>query len=319
MKRNSIKWLAIALASAALAAHAQYPNKPIKMVVPFPAGGTTDILARAVAADLQKVFGQPVFVENKAGAGGNIGSDSVAKSPPDGYTLLMGTVGTHAINVALYPKMPYDAVKDFTPISLVARSPAFLVASMQFEPTTAQETIAFAKAQPDKLTMAIAGTGSVVVDLFRGRSGLKFVSVPYKGSSPALLDLISGQVNVMITTMASAGPHVKAGKLRVLAATGDKRSAEFPDVPTFTEVGVPGMDYEQWFGIMGPANLPRPVVDKLGAAMAQILQMRDVRERLVGMALDVAAPGPDEMKRKVEADAARWTKLAQELKLEPLD
>ena len=167
--------------------------------------------------------------------------------------------------------------------------------------------------------MAIAGTGSVVVDLFRARSGLKFVSVPYKGSSPALLDLISGQVNVMITTMASAGPHVKAGKLRVLAATGDKRSAEFPDVPTFTEVGVPGMDYEQWFGIMGPANLPRPVVDKLGAAMAQILQMPDFRERLVGMTLDVAAPGPDGMRRKVEADSARWTRLAQELKLEPLD
>ncbi len=310
--------IATALATPAPATAQDYPNRPIRLVVPFPAGGSSDAIGRQVAEKLSPLLKQTVFVENKGGAGGLIGTDFVAKSAADGYTLVLVDV-FHTTTPIYTRKMPYDAVKDFTPISLVARSPAFLVASMQFEPKTAQEMIAFAKAQPDRLTMAIAGTGSVVVDLFRARSGLKFVSVPYKGSSPALLDLISGQVNVMITTMASAGPHVKAGKLRVLAATGDKRSAEFPDVPTFTEVGIPGMDYEQWFGIMGPANLPRPVVDKLGAAMAQILQMPDFRERLVGMTLDVAAPGPDGMRRKVEADSARWTRLAQELKLEPLD
>jgi tripartite-type tricarboxylate transporter receptor subunit TctC len=159
----------------------------------------------------------------------------------------------------------------------------------------------------------------VVVDLFRARSGLQFVSVPYRGSSPALIDLMSGQVNVMITTMASAGTHVKAGKLRALAATGAKRNADFPDVPTFTELGINGMDYEQWFGVVGPANMPKSVVDKLAAAMDQVLRMPDVRERLGGMALEVAQPGPDEMKRKVEGDAQRWQKLAVELDIKPAD
>ena len=308
---------AIALAPAPAAAQ-DYPNRPIRLVVPFPAGGSSDGIGRQIADKLSQLLKQTVFVENKGGAGGMIGTDFVAKSAPDGYTLVLVDV-FHTSTPVYTRKMPYDAVKDFTPISLIGRSPAFLVASNLFEPKTARDTIAFARAQPDKLTMAIAGTGSVVVDLFKGRSGLKFVSVPYKGSSPALLDLISGQVHVMITTMASAGPHVKAGKLRVLAVTGEKRNAEYPDVPTFIEIGVPGMDYEQWFGIMGPANLPRNVTDKLGAAMAQVLQMPDIRERLVGMALEVAAPGPDEMKRKVEADSARWIKLAQEMNIQPLD
>jgi tripartite-type tricarboxylate transporter receptor subunit TctC len=309
---------ALAIVVAAPAAAQDYPNRPIRLVVPFPAGGSSDGIGRQIADKLSQLLKQTVFIENKGGAGGLIGTDYVAKAAPDGYTLVLVDV-FHTTTPIYTRKMPYDAVKDFTPVSLVGRSPAFWVASNQFEPKTAKDTIAFAKAQPDKLTMALAGTGSVVVDLFRGRSGLKFVSVPYKGSSPALTDLISGQVNVMITTMASAGPHVKGGKLRVLAVTGEKRNAEFPDVPTFAEIGIPGMDYEQWFGIMGPANMPKPVVDKLGAAMAQVLQMPDIRERLVGMALDVAQPGPEEMKRKVESDWARWAKLAQEMNIQPLD
>ena len=310
--------------AAAFAAHVtpafaqDYPNRPIRLVVPFPAGGSSDGIGRQIADKLSQLLKQTVFVENKGGAGGLIGTDFVAKAAPDGYTLVLVDV-FHTTTPIYTHKMPYDAVKDFTPISLIGRSPAFLVASTQFEPKTARDMIAYAKAQPERLTVALAGTGSVVVDLFRGRSGLKFVSVPYKGSSPAITDLISGQVNVMITTMASAGPHVKSGKLRVLAVTGETRNPEFPDVPTFTEVGIPGMDYEQWFGVMGPVGMPKPIVDKLGAALAQVLQMPDIRERLVGMALDVATPGPEEMKRKVEADWARWAKLAQELNLQPLD
>jgi tripartite-type tricarboxylate transporter receptor subunit TctC len=315
--------LAAAVALTSLApcgalAQDAYPSRPIKLVIPFPAGGSSDGIGRQIADKLGGVLKQTVVVDNKGGAGGMIGADFVAKSPPDGYTLVLVDV-FHTSTPIYTRKMPYDAVKDFTPVSLIGRSPAFLVANPSFEAKTARDALAFAKAQPGKLMMAIAGTGSVVVDLFRARSGVQFTSVPYRGSSPALVDLMSGQVNVMITTMASAGTHVKAGKLRALAVTGDKRNADFPDVPTFAELGVNGMNYEQWFGVMGPANLPKPVVDKLAAAMGEVLRMPDVRERLAGMALDVAAPGPVEMKQKIEGDAAQWLKLAQELDIKPLD
>jgi tripartite-type tricarboxylate transporter receptor subunit TctC len=295
-----------------------YPNKPIKLVVPFPAGGSSDGTGRLIADKLGQVLKQSVIVENKGGAGGMIGTDAVAKSPADGYTLVLVDV-FHSSTPIYTKKMPYDAVKDFTPVSLIGRSPAFWVASQSFEPKTARDAITFAKAQPNKLTMAIAGTGSVVVDLFKARSAIQFVSVPYKGSSPALIDLLSGQVNTMITTMASAGSHVKANKLRVLAVTGAKRNAEFPDVPTFNEIGIAGMDYEQWFGVLGPANLPKSIVDKLSAAMTQVLAMPDVREKLAANALEIAAPGADEMKKKLESDIARWQKLAKELDIKPLD
>ncbi|MEO5669084.1 MAG: tripartite tricarboxylate transporter substrate binding protein, partial [Ramlibacter sp.] len=280
---------ALFMASGAIFAQ-DYPSKPIRLVIPFPAGGSSDGIGRQIADKLGGVLKQTVVVENKGGAGGMIGADFVAKSPPDGYTLVLVDV-FHTSTPIYTRRMPYDAVKDFTPISLVGRSPAFLVSHPGFEAKTARDALAFARAQPGKMTMAIAGTGSVVVDLFRARSSLQFVSVPYRGSSPAIVDLMSGQVNVMITTMASAGGQVKSGKLRALAVTGNKRNADFPDVPTFAELGINGMDYEQWFGLMGPANMPRPVVDKLAAAMEQVLAMPDVRERLVGMAMDVAVAG----------------------------
>lgn len=308
----------LALAGLAPAAAQDYPSKPIRLVIPFPAGGSSDGIGRQVAEKLAQVLKTTVVVENKGGAGGIIGADAVAKSAPDGYTLVLVDV-FHSSAPVYTRKMPYDAVKDFTPVSLIGRSPAFLVAGPAMEARSARDILAWAKANPNKLTMAIAGTGSVVVDLFKARTGVQFVSVPYKGSSPALVDLMSGQVQVMITTMASAGTNVKAGKLRALAATGPRRFADLPDVPTFDELGVKGMDYEQWFGILGPAGMPRPVVDKLSAAVAEVLRMPDVRERLAGMALNVAAPGADEMKRQLEGDAARWQKLAQELDLKPLD
>ena len=317
LRRHALVLALLAFAGLPVAAQ-DYPNKPVKLVIPFPAGGSSDGIGRQIADKLGGILKQSIVVENKGGAGGMIGTDAVAKSAPDGYTLVLVDV-FHTSTPIYTRKMPYDAVKDFTPISLIGRSPAFLVASPTFEPKTGRDAIAYAKAQPGKMSMAIAGTGSVVVDLFRARSGLQFVAVPYRGSSPALIDLMSGQVNVMITTMASAGTHVKAGKLRALAATGNKRNADFPDVPTFSELGINGMDYEQWFGVMGPANMPKPVVDKLAAAMDQVLRMPDVRERLVGMALEVAQPGPDEMKRKVEGDAQRWQKLAVELDIKPID
>ena len=315
----------MALATTALAALAHpalaqqdYPNKPIRMVIPFPAGGSSDGIGRQIADKLGPLLGQSVVVENKGGAGGIIGADAVAKAAPDGYTLVL--VDVFHTSIPIYTrKMPYDAVKDFTPVSLVGRSPAFWLATPGLPARTGQEALANAKAQPGKMTMALAGTGSVVVDLFRARTGLQFVSVPYRGSSPAMVDLMSGQVETMITTLASAGPHVKSGKLRALAVTGAQRNPDYPQVPTFTELGVPGMDYEQWFGLMGPARLPQPIVDKLASAMAQVLQMPDVRERLVGMAMEVAPPGAQAMQRQLEDDSARWQKLAKELDIKPAD
>ena len=310
--------LALAAGSAPAQAQQDYPSKPIRLVIPFPAGGSSDGIGRQIADKLGPLLKQSVVVDNKGGAGGIIGADMVAKSAPDGYTLLL--VDVFHTSIPVYTrKMPYDAVKDFTPVSLVGRSPAFWLVTPGFPARSGRDALAQAKAQPGKMTMAIAGTGSVVVDLFRARTGLQFVSIPYRGSSPALVDLMSGQVETMITTLASAGPHLKSGKLRALAVTGAQRNVDFPDVPTFTELGVPGMDYEQWFGIMGPAKLPSAVVDKLAAAIAQVLQMPDVRERLVGMAMDVAPPGPQVMQRQVEDDAARWVRLAKELDLKPLD
>lgn len=307
------------LSAALLPVHAQdYPNRPVKLVIPFPAGGSSDGIGRQIADKLSGVLKQSVVVENKGGAGGVIGTDAVAKSVPDGYTLALVDV-FHTSTPIYTRKMPYDAVRDFTPVSLVGRSPAFWLSGPAFDPRTGKEALTYARAHPSGMTMAIAGTGSVVVDLFKARTGMQFVSVPYRGSSPAMVDLMSGQVQTMITTMASAGTHVKAGKLRPLAVTGQRRNTDFPDVPTFAELGVNGMDYEQWFGILGPAHLPRHVVDKLASAMEQVLRMPDVRERLVGMALEVAQPGPTEMRAKLESDAARWIKLAQELNIQPLD
>jgi tripartite-type tricarboxylate transporter receptor subunit TctC len=296
----------------------EFPAKPMRLVVPFPVGGSSDGIGRLIADKLAPILKQNVIVENRAGAGGMIGTDFVAKQAADGYTLVLVDV-FHASTPIYTKKMPYDAYKDFTPISLIGRSPAFLISSPNFEAKTAKDVIAFGKANPDKLTVAIAGTGSVVVDLFRARSGVQFNGVPYKGSAPAMQDLMGGQVNVMITTMASAGTSVKTGRLRALAVTGQKRNADFPDVPTFAEIGVNGMDYEQWFGIMGPASLPKPVVEKLSNAIAQVLKMQDVKDRLASIALDVANPEPEEMRRKVEGDIARWQKLAQELNIKPLE
>lgn len=321
MKHLSLPRLAAALLIALPAAVAwaqDYANRPLRIVVPFAAGGSSDAAGRLLADKLAPLIKGTVVIDNKAGAGGVIGTDNVAKSPADGHSLVLVDV-FHTSTPIYTRKMPYDAVKDFSPVALLGRSPAFWVASPAFEPKTAQDVLRYAKANPGKLSMAIAGTGSVVVDLFKARSGVSFTSVPYRGSSPALIDVMSGQVNVMITTMASAGAHVKSGKLRVLAVTGDKRHADFPDVPTFTEAGVPGIEYEQWFGLLGPANLPAAVVERLSTAVAQVQQQPEVREKLAALAMEPVAPGPEAMRRQLVNDSARWVALAKELDIKPLD
>lgn len=313
-------WLSFIVASAmALGAFAQdFPSKPIRLVVPFPAGGSSDGTARLIADKLGQVLKQSVVVDNKGGAGGLIGTDIVAKSAADGYTLVLVDV-FHASTPIYTAKMPYDAVRDFTPISLIGKTPAFLLTHPGFEAKTAQDVLRYARANEGKLSMAIAGTGSVVVDLFKARSSIKFISVPYQGSSRAMIDLMSGQVNTFITTMTSAGPHVKSGKLVPLAVTGSRRHPDFPSVPTFAEVGVAGMDYEQWFGIMGPAKMPPAVTNRLAAAMSEVLKMPDVKEKLAVLALAPAAGGAPEMKAMVEGDTLRWQRLAQELNIKPAE
>ena len=296
------------------AAHAQYPGKPIKIVVPFPAGGTTDILARAVAADLQKSFGQAVVVENKAGAGGNIGSDSVAKSAPDGYTLLMGTVGTHAINVSLYPKMPYDAVKDFAPVSLVAGVPNVLVAAPSFPANSVKDLIDAAKKAPDKLTFASSGNGTSIHlsgELFKQLAGVQMTHVPYKGSSAALPDVLSGQVNVMFDNAPSVMPHIKGGKLKAIAVTSSKRSPALPGVPTVAEAGFPSYEASSWFGVLAPAGTPKDVVDKLSTAIAKALQTPEMKERLAVQGAEAVGNSPEQFAAHIKAEIEKWSKVVK--------
>ena len=314
MNRNLTKWLVATTFFAAFAAHAQYPNKPIKMVVPFPAGGTTDILARAVAADLQKVFGQPVVVENKAGAGGNIGSDSVAKSPPDGYTLLMGTVGTHAINVALYPKMPYDAVKDFVPISLVAGVPNVLVAAPTFPVNSVKDLIDLAKKSPDKTTFASSGNGTSIHlsgELFKQLAGVQMMHVPYKGSSAALPDVMSGQVNVMFDNAPSVMPQIKGGKLKAIAVTSSVRSPALPNVPTIAEAGLPGYEASSWFGVLAPAGTPKDIVDKLSLTIARAVQSAEFKERLAAQGAEGVGNTSEQFAAHIKTEIEKWAKVVK--------
>ena len=314
MIRYSIKWLAVALASVAVAAHAQYPNKPIKMVVPFSAGGTTDILARAVAAELQKAFGQPVVVENKAGAGGNIGSDFVAKAPPDGYTLLMGTVGTHAINVALYPKMPYDAVKDFVPISLVAGVPNVLVAAPGFAVNSVKDLIDLAKKSPDKTTFASSGNGTSIHlsgELFKQLAGVQMTHIPYKGSSAALPDVMSGQVNVMFDNAPSVIPQIKGGKLKAIAVTSSMRSPALPNVPTIAESGLPGFEASSWFGVLAPAATPKDIVDKLSQTIAKAVQSTEFKERLAAQGAEGVGNTSEQFTAHIKAEIDKWAKVVK--------
>ena len=310
--------LAAAMALLALNASAQgaatYPTKPIKIVVPFPPGGATDILARAIGAELQKAFGQTVLIENKAGAGGNPGADMVAKSPPDGYTLVMATVGTHGINMALYSKMPYDAVKDFEPITLVAGVPNLLVVHPSVAAKNVAELTALAKAQPGKLNVASSGNGTSIhmaAELYKLMAGVDILHVPYKGSSFALTDLLGGQVQLMFDNMPSALPHVKAGKLRALAVTSPKRSSALPDIPTMDEEGLKGFDATSWFGLLAPAGTPKDIIAKLNAAAVKALTTPEMRERLASQGAEAVGNTPEQFAAFIKAEIEKWAKIVK--------
>ncbi len=293
---------------------AAYPNKPIKIVVPFPPGGATDILARAIGFELQKAWGQTVVIENKPGAGGNTGADLVAKSPADGYTLLMCTVGTHAINMSLYAKMPYDAVKDFEPVVLVAGVPNLLVVHPSVNAKNVRELTALAKAQPGKLNVASSGNGTSIhlsAELYKQMAGVDILHVPYKGSAPAVADLLGGQVQMMFDNMPVSLPHVKAGKLRALAVTSMTRSPALPDVPTMDEEGLKGFDATSWFGLVAPAGTPKDIVAKLNAASVKALATPDMRERLAAQGADPIGNTPDQFAAFIKSEIEKWAKIVK--------
>jgi tripartite-type tricarboxylate transporter receptor subunit TctC len=307
-------FVATAFTLGATVSFAQYPNKPVKIVVPFPAGGTTDILARAIGAELQKSLGQPFVIENRAGAGGNIGSDAVAKSPNDGYTLLMGTVGTHAINVSLYPKMPYDAVKDFAPVSLVAGVPNVLIAAPSFAANSVKDVIDAAKKEPGKLTFASSGNGTSIHlsgELFKLMSGTQMTHVPYKGSSAALPDVMSGQVNIMFDNAPSAMPHIRGGKLKALAVTSATRSPALPNVPTVAEAGLPGFEASSWFGVLAPAGTPKEIVDRLSREIAKSLATPEMKERFSAQGADAVGSTPEKFSDHIKAEIDKWAKVVK--------
>lgn len=303
---------ALSIAAAGGAWAQGFPNKPLRMVVTFPPGGAPDILARLFADKAQ--LGQPVVVDNKPGAGGNIGADNVAKSPPDGHTLVMGTVGTHSINGSLYSKMPYDMVKDFTPVAHVASAPNLLVVTNSLPVKTVPELVAYMKANPDKLSFGSPGVGTSVHisgELFKSLTGTKMQHVPYKGRQFAIPDLVGGQIQVMFDNMPSALPMAKEGKIRALAQTTAKRSAAAPDVPTVAE-SVPGFEATTWFAVFAPAGTPPDVVAKVNAEMKRVFALPDVLDKLKTLGLEPWISTPDELARFQANEITKWAKVVKE-------
>jgi tripartite-type tricarboxylate transporter receptor subunit TctC len=306
----------IALAVAAGAAGAQaFPSKPIRMVVTFPTGGAPDILARTISEKISTSWGQPIVVDNKPGAGGNIGAEIVARAPSDGHTLVMGTVGTHSINGALYAKMPYDMVKDFAPITLIASTPNLLVVNNDVPAKNLQELIAVAKSKPGQLTFGSPGIGTSVHvsgELFNTMAGVKTTHVPYKGRQMAIPDLLGGSITMMFDNMPSALPVVREGKLRAIGVTSAKRSASAPEIPTIAEQGLPGFEATSWFAVFAPAGTPRPVADRLHAEIVRIFKLPDVQEKLAKLGLDPILGGPDELARHQQAEIAKWAQVVKD-------
>ncbi|MEX8193901.1 Bug family tripartite tricarboxylate transporter substrate binding protein [Comamonas guangdongensis] len=292
-----------------------FPNKPISIVVPFSAGGTTDILARIMSQGLTAELGQPIVVDNKPGAGGNIGAALAAKAPADGYTLFMGTVGTHAINQALYKKLPYDPVQDFVPLTRVATVPNLLVSHPNQPFKSVKELIAYAKANPGKVAYGSPGAGAsphVSGELFRSMTGTDLMHVPYKGSAPAMTDLLGNQIAIMFDNLPSAIQHVRSGKLRPIAITTAKRSPELPDVPTIAEAGVPGYEATSWFGLWVPAKTPVDVQTKLYAAIVKVLKDPVVAKKITDQGGNVAIDSQEDFARFIAAESRKWGKVVKD-------
>jgi tripartite-type tricarboxylate transporter receptor subunit TctC len=293
-----------------------YPNKPIKMVTGYAPGGTSDILARLMAQQLNKSLGQTVIVDNRPGAGGNIGTDFVAKSAPDGYTLVMGASGPLAINMSLFAKMPYDNVKDLAPIAQVAAVPLVLVVHPTVTAKNLKELIAAMKAKPNDFSFGSAGNGTpqhLSGELFKSMAGgLDITHIPYKGTGPALSDLLGGQIKVMFETTIAVLPHIKAGKLRAIAVTTGTRSPELPDVPTIAESGVPGYESIAWYGMAAPAGTPREIITKLNAETVKIMKSPEISKRLKEMGSHLEPGSPEQFAAFIKAETAKWAKVVKE-------
>ncbi len=309
------------LAWSAARAQSAWPNKPVRIVVPFAAAGTTDILARALAPELQRAFGQPFVVDNKPGAGGNSGSAEVAKSAPDGYTLVMGTVGTHAINPALYPKMPYDHVKDFAPVTLVAGVPNVLVLNpanaQKYGIASVADLVRVARANPGRLNVASSGNGTSIhlsAELFKSMTGSFMVHFPYRGSGPALIDLMAGNMDLMFDNLPSALPHIRSGRLLALAVTSAQRSTALPDLPTLAEAGgatLRGFEASSWFGLLAPAGTPADIVNRLQQESAKALAGAALKERLPALGAIPSGNTPAEFARLIEAETKKWAQVVK--------
>nr|WP_307640966.1 tripartite tricarboxylate transporter substrate binding protein [Variovorax paradoxus] len=313
---------AIALAATPSWAQSTWPNKPVRIVVPFAAGGTTDILARAVAPDLSKAFGQQFIVDNRAGAGGNVGAEIVARAPNDGYTLLMGTVGTHGINRALYPKLPFDPIKDFVPITLVAAVPN--VMEMNADKAKAlnirnvQDFIKYAKANPGKLNMASSGSGTSIHlagELFKSMTGTFMAHIPYKGSGPALLDMVGGNADVMFDNLPSSMAQIKGGKLTPLAVTSAQRSPALPDLPTVEEAGGPalkGYEASSWFGLLAPAGTSPDIVNRIQQEVAKSLATPAIKEKMLAQGAIPSGNTPAEFTKLIASEHVKWAKVVKD-------
>ncbi|MBC7779489.1 MAG: tripartite tricarboxylate transporter substrate binding protein [Proteobacteria bacterium] len=300
---------------ATAAGSGAWPDRPIRYIVPFAPGGPTDILSRAFAEPLSNALGTPVVVDNRGGAGGVVGTEIVARSAPDGYTLMIGHVGTHAINPTLYGKVNYDPVRDFQPITQVATWTLALSVHPSVPAKNLKELIALARAKPGTLNFASAGPGGpthLAAEMFRSAAKIDIVHVPYKGNAAALTDLVSGQVQMMFSNLLTSGPFIKAGKLRVLAVSTGKRSASAPDIPTVAEAGVPGYDMTPWYGVLAPAGLPRPLLARLNSELVRIVDSPELRGRFASQGVDLVSSTPEAFATLIRNEIPRWKVIVKE-------
>jgi tripartite-type tricarboxylate transporter receptor subunit TctC len=307
------------LSIPAAQAQPQWPDKPIMMIVPWAPGGSTDILARTLSEQLTRTYGQPFVVENRPGASGNIGSNIVAKARPDGYTLLVGSMSTHAMNGALFTSMPFKPVDDFTPIALVAYVTNTMVINASVPANTVPEFIAYAKANPGKLAYASAGPGStnhLSAAMFEKAAGIEMLHVPYKGGAPAVLDTVAGQTQVFFSAGTQTLPHVKSGKLKLLAVTEKERSTLLSSTPTVAET-LPGYELAVWYGMFGPAGLPRELTARINTEVNRLMQLPEVKEKMAGIGVEVAKLSPTQFQEILARDTAKYTKLIADLGIKP--